>query len=273
MPDVYKEKDDSWRWLLSHYIRRNYTGKGKVEIDDKKYKIIIEDYTLPKPSLQAEYLLEFLGQNIKYPSDMIDININDLASVIGSKDRVGVEYIADYLKLHGLVDYRIPGQGSDFRTFYLTIDGWNEYDIIIKGESKSKIAFMAMIYDNPLLDRVYKDHIKSAVREVGFEIFRLDEIPRAGLIDNHLRSEIRKSKLILADLTFDNNGAYWEAGYAEGLGKPVIYLCNKIHFNKFKTHFDTNHHTTIIWDEDEIDIAMENLKATIKNTFPLEGTQ
>jgi len=35
-----------------------------------------------------------------------------------------------------------------------------------------------------------------------------------------------------------NPGAYWEAGYAEGLGKPVIYTCEEAKFVE-ASHFDT----------------------------------
>lgn len=75
----------------------------------------------------------------------------------------------------------------------------------------------------------------------------------------------------MSDLTNNNIGAYWEAGYAEGLGKPVIYLCEKSQFNEFKTHFDTNHHTTVVWDENDMDAAVKNLKDTIRATLPLEA--
>lgn len=82
---------------------------------------------------------------------------------------------------------------------------------------------------------------------------------------------IRRCKFLLADLTHGNKGAYWESGYAEGLGKHVIYLCKKEIFDKEKTHFDTNHCTTVIWDSNNIDEAVENLKATIRTTFPEEA--
>ena len=66
--------------------------------------------------------------------------------------------------------------------------------------------------------------------------------------------EIRTSRFLIADLTHENPGAYWEAGYAEGLGKPVIYTCEKKKFeNQVKTHFDTNHHLTLQWDSNETD--------------------
>ncbi len=55
---------------------------------------------------------------------------------------------------------------------------------------------------------------------------------------------------MIAELSHDNSGAYWEAGYAEGLGKPVIYICEQKKFDEKGTHFDTNHCTTVFWDRD-----------------------
>lgn len=59
--------------------------------------------------------------------------------------------------------------------------------------------------------------------------------------------------------------------YAEGLGKPVIYTCEKEKFEEQKTHFDTNHHLTIIWDDENPEEAAEELKATIRATLPREA--
>jgi nucleoside 2-deoxyribosyltransferase len=106
------------------------------------------------------------------------------------------------------------------------------------------------------------------VKQAGFDLFRLDEAPKAGLIDDNMRVSIRTSDFVISDLSDDNPGAYWEAGYAEGLGKPVIYTCEKEKFEKEKPHFDTNHHLTIIWDKKNSQEAGEKLKATIRATLP-----
>ena len=96
-------------------------------------------------------------------------------------------------------------------------------------------------------------------------------MPKAGLIDDRLRVEIRTSRFLIADLTHENAGAYWEAGFAEGLGKPVIYTCEKSKFDTAKTHFDTNHHLTVFWSTDEFPSFEEKLKATIRATVPDEA--
>jgi nucleoside 2-deoxyribosyltransferase len=72
---------------------------------------------------------------------------------------------------------------------------------------------------------------------------------------------------LIADLTEDNAGAYWEAGFAEGLGRPVIYTCENGH----RTHFDTRQQQTIFWTEDKLDEAAQRLKNTIRATLPSEA--
>jgi nucleoside 2-deoxyribosyltransferase len=139
-----------------------------------------------------------------------------------------------------------------------------------KGKTEGRQAFMAMKFGDLVLDQIYHQYFKSAVSNAGFELTRLDEGQSAGLIDDQLRVRIRKSKFLIADLSHHNNGAYWEAGYAEGLGKPVIYTCRKEVFDdKTKsTHFDTNHHLTVTWEEDKLEEAAKKLKATIRATLP-----
>ena len=221
---------------------------------------------------QAENLIIWLGESLKYPEEPININPFCIASVVGTKNSEGVRYIGLHLRDEGYIRFiEFNDLASKKATLGLTFKGWTKYEELKRSGGEGKIAFMAMQYGNPEHDKIYEDFFKEAVAKTGFQLRRLDENLSAGLIDNQLRVEIRKARMLLADLTNDNNGAYWEAGYAEGLGRPVIYLCKKEHFEKFKTHFDTNHHTTIIWDKKDLPSAMEQLKATIRATLPAEA--
>ena len=82
-----------------------------------------------------------------------------------------------------------------------------------------------------------------------------------------LRVEIQSSRFLIADLSHRNAGAYWEAGYAEGLGKPVIFTCSEAKFAE-ASHFDTNHHFHVLWDETNPEAATKKLKASIRATIP-----
>jgi nucleoside 2-deoxyribosyltransferase len=91
---------------------------------------------------------------------------------------------------------------------------------------------------------------------------------RAGLVDAVIEDEIRRCRFLIADLSDDNAGAYWEAGFAEGLGKPVIYICcEKIEGAPKQTHFDANHRHTVRWDLASLDQTATRLKAVIRNTL------
>jgi nucleoside 2-deoxyribosyltransferase len=112
---------------------------------------------------------------------------------------------------------------------------------------------------------------KEAVSLTGFELKRSDEAPKAGLIDLRMRVEIRTAKFVIADLTDDNRGAYWEGGFAEGVGKKVYYTCEADKFEKLKTHFDTEHLLTIKWKLANMEMAIDELKAVIRNDFYIDA--
>jgi hypothetical protein len=151
----------------------------------------------------------------------------------------------------------------------LSLKGWDRFHQLKRGSTDSRKAFMAMKYGDAQLDEIVENFFKKAVEQTSFELFTLVDRPQpAGLIDDRLRVEIQTSRFLIADLTHENRGAYWEAGYAEGLGKPVIYTCEKKKFKRLKTHFDTNHHLTILWDAENPKEAAEKLKATIRATLP-----
>ena len=98
---------------------------------------------------------------------------------------------------------------------------------------------------------------------------RIADITKANalyLINDFITPELLKyikdSKFVVADLTHQNNGAYFEEGYAMGLGKPVIQLCKK----DVQLHFDIAQKNTIMWEtEENIPQKLCNrIKATIE---------
>ena len=116
-----------------------------------------------------------------------------------------------------------------------------------------------------LVDPFVKDVVKPAVKDgIGYDLVDMNDITRAGIIGNIMRNKIRDAAFVIVDLTHDNPGAYWGAGYAEGLGKPVIYICEQTKFDEKNTHFDTSHCTTVPWSRDDDDGFRELLTATLR---------
>lgn len=253
--------------LLSYWIR-NHQQIKPIMLDMDKVKDILENSKLPKPNEQANNLLLWIGDNVGKPDGLVSETPNNLTSIIGAIDESNVLYVMDYLKEQGYITHNVAEIQMAFK-------GWDKYDELKRTSINSRLVFMAMKYGNSILDRIYTTVIKEAVKETEFDIRRLDEDPRAGLIDDKLRVEIRRSKFLIADLSDNNNGAYWEAGYAEGLGMHVIYICEKKIFDDRtkSTHFDTNHHLTVPWEDTEEGLKefADKLKATIRATFPLDA--
>jgi nucleoside 2-deoxyribosyltransferase len=253
---------------ISHALRRMQLSEKAPELTSDVLDRLKEDSALPRPAEQADNLILWLGDSLVFSGRFIETDWNSLASIIGAVDAAGAKFVVDALKDLTLIREERPEQPGRLT---LTFKGWDEFERLKRGRSDSRRALMAMAFSNKSLQAFFKDHLKPAVRLTGYELFRLDERPRAGLIDNRLRVEIRESRFIVADLTDVNAGSYWEAGFAEGLGKPVIYLCHQAVFDEKGTHFDTNHSHTIKWCEDNAEAASKELKATIRATLPGEA--
>jgi hypothetical protein len=68
----------------------------------------------------------------------------------------------------------------------------------------------------------------------------------------------------VADFTLQRNGAYFEAGLAQGLGRNVIFMCHES--DKENLHFDTRQFNHIFYDD------LTKARAALTHRIvPLEG--
>ena len=197
------------------------------------------------------------------PGKTISINLKTdaVAASIGAVDREDVVWAIRNLLAEGL----LKGQSLDplvgFANGYLIARGWERIEGLKRARIASKYAFFARQFKNADLDAVYAKCLRQAVADTGYELRTVPQ--KAGHIDAIIEDDIRRCRFVVADLTDDNAGAYWEAGFAEGLEKPVIYICRE----GKKTHFDTDHRQTVRWDLNKLDETAKHLKAVIRNTL------
>jgi nucleoside 2-deoxyribosyltransferase len=93
---------------------------------------------------------------------------------------------------------------------------------------------------------------------------RIDkEHPLEDLV-NRIKDEIRKAKFIVADLTDERPSCYFEAGFAEALTKPVIYVASQESVvnpgQQTKIHFDIHMNVNYFTNHQEL---KEKLKASM----------
>jgi hypothetical protein len=68
---------------------------------------------------------------------------------------------------------------------------------------------------------------------------------RHSKIDDRIIAEIRTSRFIIAGFTGNRQAVYYEAGFAEGAGIPLLWTCRDDW--KDKLNFDTRQHEHTIW--------------------------
>ncbi len=267
LPAFFRNKPER-RAILRHKICRSQVNNRLPLWTYEICEDVVRHQSLPSVFEQADNLLEWLGNKSISPGDLISVESLPAGAYAGTFKPDSVHFLINSLSDAELINFTGLIGGNMIGRATLTMKGWERYDVLTKGGLSYNKAFMAMKFGDDNLDTVVNNFFKPAVEQTGYNLFRLDDRPQAGLIDIRLRQEIKTSKFIVADLSHANNGAYWEAGFAEGIGKQVIYTCERSKFEEVKTHFDVNHHLTIICDGANPAEAAENLKAAIRFTFP-----
>ncbi len=227
----------------------------------------------PSPSEQATNAIKYIGEEVSQSGERINSFPQYFFALIGAPNPSFAGTLLFELKQRGLVD-GIPRNGlntaPELLDANLTLDGWQVYEAEKRGKVTGNYGFMAMKFGDDTLDVIARDTIKPTIKEeLGYKVRDMRDVARAGIIDNIMRGQIRDAAFVIVDLTHDNSGAYWEAGYAEGLNKPTIYICETTKFDLAKTHFDTNHCTTLIWARDDLSEFRKQLVATLKRTLNL----
>jgi hypothetical protein len=260
------------RAALSHRIRLYTQNDVRPSLWNTStlQDFCLADTAPPAPSQQVTNIIRYLGDNFNETGVGLDYLPSAFSAIIGSSSREFSISILYELNNRGILTGRFIGVGSGSghaQDLYLTLPGWELYEREKSGQVSGNYGFFALKFGDPILDPLLNNHVKPAISELGYTLVDMRDVSRAGVIDNLLRMQIRDAAFVLVDLTHENAGAYWEAGYAEGLGKPVLYVCEREKFEERKTHFDTNHCTTVLWDEKNIDQFVDSLKATLRRSL------
>ena len=147
----------------------------------------------------------------------------------------------------------------------------------------SEQCFVAMWFDEET-EAVYKS-IEAAIQGdskvdkdnteygAGYKAFKINDKLHANYIPPEIIAEIKRSRFMIADLTGYRGGVYYEAGYAEGMGIPVIYTCSEDWLDDIKdkdnniirngVHFDLKQKNIILWTNDKLGEFQRQLASTI----------
>lgn len=256
------------RAALSHSIRKRSDESSKpesepLEITSEVLDSFRSNVSLPNRAEQAMNIIQFIGDEVsRSGGEAVKQLPVGFHAIIGARDRDAAIRLTKELVKHQRLTANLsgaagidPATGRPFSSVSdidLSLDEWNQYEAKKREGFDENYGFLAMKFDDPDLDLFVKKVVKPAVKEkIGYDLVDMRDRKKAGILDEIMRGRIRDAKFVIVDLTHDNSGAYWEAGYAEGLDKPVIYICEKEKFERCGTHFNTNHCATVLWSRDD----------------------
>ena len=260
--------------LISHSDKYRLCGVTRNHWDLTKERLWIREANLeslknttPKATDVSEkiaILLRWICQQSTSPGHWVDIVLNLQYPVCFSAD---VEELHKYVRfLEGkcliAIDV-IPNSGNDTYRCNPTIDGWVESQRIPNAESNK--VFVAMWFD-PTVKSLFDDAIRPAIEEdCHYKAMRIDRKESNGKIDDEIVAEIRESRFVIADFTGQRGGVYFEAGFAQGMGLPVVWLCRDDDLKN--VHFDTRQFNHLVWKSDELPDIRKRLADRIRATI------
>jgi hypothetical protein len=228
------------RSRLSHLLRCMQRDGAKVGFCLRDVKTWRLSDPLPSPAEQFDRLILWLGEHQVDPAQPIRVPVPEVEAWIGArihpKTRGAAFYwLSDRKEAAEFLENNIHNNRPTVR---LTMAGWARYEKLKHGRVDSHKAFMAMKFNEPIVESAYSNCFKSAASRAGFDLFDLRDQQQAGMIDDQMRVAIRNSRFVVADLTHACRGSYWEG---------------------------------VIWDANELATAERQLTTIIRNTLPEEA--
>jgi hypothetical protein len=154
----------------------------------------------------------------------------------------------------------IHSESLDGVIISLSFLGFERVEALAQKTSSSSQAFVAMWFDDSMRE-AFEKGFQPAIATAGYTPLRIDRKEHNNKIDDEIVAEIRRSRFVVADFTcpcveadgaiapIARGGVYYEAGFAQGLGLPVIWTCRKDMLRH--VHFDTRQYAHIDWENAE----------------------
>lgn len=270
--------------LASGFIREmNEMNNIPETITISNFNNLINNSYIPNTIIEKlNKLLQYLYRKSETLYSIIEINDN-IPAIAYAKD---TNELKNYYKTILNLKYIKFPYVSDKIKCHLTLEGIIEAEKHHTDKQNLKQCFVALWF-NDEMSNIFNEVISKSIIDSGYKPFVIPMKEHNEDIFDHIILEIKRSKFVIADFTGSRGGVYYEAGYAHGLGLPVIYTCREDWFNKTEKinkkgiidgiekevfideeriiHFDINHLNFIVWKnkDDLYNKLTKRIQATI----------
>ncbi len=252
---------------ITSYLINESKNRRELRVDERLYRFL-NYIKLSTPRIGQVFL--FSGRSTE------EMAIQNALSAAWSEsiDNSEVEFLRQCLNEEKLVKFNPSGTLLTLTSKGHLSTEWNINEEIDQ-------AFIAMWFSEET-ENAYHLGIHPAISESGFRPLRIDQKEHNNKIDDEIVAEIRKSRFVVADFTcgaieingelhtIARGGVYYEAGFAQCLGIPVIWCCRK---DQIETvHFDTRQYNHIVWETpEELRRALKNRIEAVIGTGPRQA--
>src|SRR6266478_5318453 len=207
--------------LLS-YVCRTWSSDGVPEILTTNIQTLTKRAPVRTFPEKRDWMLELMAQKTSEAGDDSEFDIaTDYPLVTASSVREA-EWLKKSLEDAGLVEASSLSSTLDA----VTMEGWEYLSQLRQSGPNSAFVFVAMSFAAEMSE-FYDKAIEPAVRQAGYEPIRVDRREHANSIDDEIIGNIRKARFMGADFTGQRAGVYFEAGMMNGLGRTVVWMCDK----------------------------------------------
>jgi hypothetical protein len=243
---LYKPDNCERMVLLSGWIREQTAAGIRYVQMGKETALRVMRRKRPPLGDRAMRALSVFAR--KYPSLKIVAGAEEIA---GDLELQCLSYSADYAEVCDLLlilnerGYLSAPNNMFDLGFMLTVPGLLAAEALGASGSNAPQGFVAMSFDDSLRE-AWINGFHPAILSAGYQPMRIDDgKDYIGGITDEIIAEIRRSRFVVADYTQQKNGVYFEAGFALGLGLPVVATCREDEIDKL--HFDIRRLNTIAW--------------------------
>lgn len=244
------------RYTSAYYISKDNQGK-----DDKRYVTLNEISNWYPRSFNERISMILLGfaQQSEFLGNIIELTSKQFESALFIRRFNGEnEYqradilnsqtvdLYEYLENNQFISI---GSHTECISIKLLTKGWQRVDDLQKYNTNNKEVFVSMAFNDGTTET--RKAIKAGIIDAGYSPEFIDEIIHNHQIMPEMFRMIRECRFLIMDVTDPNYGAYYEAGYALGLGKEVIITCREqeFHDTNNKPHFDIAQKQILVWKD------------------------
>jgi hypothetical protein len=200
---------------------------------------------------KSEYLLKYLRRHSKTIAETVTLTPSELAvGFCANKNELlfCLRYLADKGQIEEDAAPRKGQPAGSGLTYRLTPAGWAALDTAKQATPPQAVVAITLEKDN---DPLWAIGFAAGIQAAGYTAVRIENKEYGNKITDELIVDLRRTSIVVADLTGQSPLAFFEAGVAIGLGKPVFWTCEESEARDKKLWLETRQYVVTPWARDK----------------------